>query len=426
MLSVAPGLVVRVGATLRTALCFLISSPVGDGPARRSVRDARTNGTILKSDVNDPEIIPLSPSLLSCDHSGSGGSAMGMFDRMADRLGIQTAGNAERMDVAASARLPRDHPVVLLAERAAERGMKAGDMELRQLFGDPTTRDAIAPVAPREDTPARYNWVARRTLDQMMPKIGEGHVDRRLPHELRLEMAGAIAEMVDPLRDARASLVSIRMRDEAAMSRRLVGYLQTPREEVVRRGVDMLRDASDEGLRAEFELVPGTMRMRIPQDDRGREAWIEERLQTEHALARAGAMPADGMLDAASRLDLSVRPDSDAPLMARYRYPEIVADAARAADETDRLSDIDLRFRFKPLGGMGSAHIPDGPERGRWVMDMLVEERQTAALSTDQQETLAAERKAIDVALPPVSRAGMQPSSIRVSVAVNAAQAAGI
>lgn len=352
---------------------------------------------------------------------------MRLFEKMAANLGIQTDGNAELMDVAGYAHLPADHPVVLLADRAATRGLGASDVELRQFFGDSTARDAVVPSAPRAETPARYNWIARRTVDQMTPRIGETHVDRRLPAEVRLAVLGAAANMIDPFAGTRSSVISSRMRDETAMSRRIVGYLQASPDDVARRGVDMLGHASDSGLRAEFELVPGTVRMRIPQDERGRMAWIEERSRTEHALARAGALPAGSILDAAARMDIVGKGAADGPLMDSYVHPEIMHDAAMSLDEASSFSDIDLRFRFKELGGMGSVQIPSGPERGDWVMSMLVEERQAQLLSGEQRAELVSDRKSIEASLPrPPAPTMQQQTRMNISFAINAAQAAGI
>lgn len=352
---------------------------------------------------------------------------MRLFEKVAANLGIQTDGNADLMDVAGYARLPADHPVVLLADRAATRGLGASDADLRQFFGDPAARDAVVPAPPRAETPARYNWVARRTLDQMLPRFEETHVDRRLPREVRLAVLGAAADMIDPFGATRSSVMSSRMRDETAMSKRIVGYLQASPEEIGRRGVETLGDAPDAGLRAEFELVPGTVRMRIPQDERGRNAWIEERSMTEHALARAGALPAGGILDAAARMDIVAQGTVDGPLMESYVHPEIMRDAAMSLDEANSFSDIDLRFRFKELGGMGSVQIPSGPERGEWVMSMLVEERQSQLLSGEQRAELASDRRSIEAALPRApSPTVQQQNRMSISFAVNAAQAAGI
>ena len=356
----------------------------------------------------------------------SGEELMGLFDKVAANLGIQTAGNAELMDIAGYAKLPREHPVVELADRAGTRGLGASDMEMRQLFGDPISRDANAPVAPREMTPARYNWVARRTLDQMLPKIGESHVDQRIPSEVRLAMSSAIARMIDPFGETKGSIMATRMRDEAAMSKRIVGYLQASPDEVARRGSEMLDSASDDDLRAEFELVSGTSRMRIPQDQRGRQAWVEERLRTEHAMAKAGVLPASSVLDAASRLDIIAQDTTEAPLMAPYQYDALVNDAMSMSDEVNRLSDIDLRFRFKALGGMGSADIPDGPARGDWVLGMMIEERQTEALTAEQQRSLTHDRQAIAVSMPSPQSVQSGQVKLSVSMVINAAQAAGI
>lgn len=354
---------------------------------------------------------------------------MGLLDRFAGNLGIQTDGNAERLDVAGYARLPADHPVVTLAEKAGERGMEASELEIRQYFGDPTSPGSSAPTPPRANTPARFNWVARRTIDQMAPRLEETHVDRRLPKPVREVISGVAASMIDPFVSTSGSVISSRMRDEAAVSKRVVGYLQASPEEVARRGRDMLMDTSDAGLRAEFELVPGTARMRIPNDQRGREAWIEERSRTEHAMARAGVLPASCLIDAATRMDISPKGASQGGLMESYVYPNIVHDAAMSLEEANAFTDIDLRFRFKELGGMGSVNIPSGPSRGEWIMSMLVEERQAQLLSGETRAGLASDRRSIEAAIPvkivaPVS--AQQQQRINVSFAINAAQAAGL
>ncbi len=351
---------------------------------------------------------------------------MGLFDKVAGSVGIQTDGNVELMDVAGYARLPADHPVVALADRAATRGLGASDMELRQFFGDPVGREAVAPTAPRPETPARYNWVARRTIDQMSPRFDETHVDRRIPREVRDAIAGAAADMIDPFVGTKSSVVASRIRDEATMSKRVVGYLQSSSDEIAQRGHEILQDASDGDLRAEFELVPGTSRMRIPQDVRGRQAWIEERARTEHALARAGALPARSILDAASRMDLVAKGASEGPLMESYVHPEILRDAAMSLDEANAFSDIDLRFRFKELGGMGNVQIPSGPERGEWVLSMLVEERQAQLMSGEQRAGLASERRTIEASIPRPRVEMQQQQRVNISFAVRAAQAAGI
>jgi len=352
---------------------------------------------------------------------------MRLFDKVVANLGIQTDGNADLMDVAGYARLPAEHPVVLLADRAATRGLGASDVEIRDFFGDSASRGAVVPAAPRAETPARYNWIARRTVDQMTPRMEETHVDRRLPREVRLAVLGAAADMIDPFAGTRSSVIASRMRDETAISKRVVGYLQASPDEVSRRGVEMLGDASDSGLRAEFELVPGTVRMRIPQDERGRAAWIEERSRTEHALARSGVLPAGSILDAAARMDIVAQAPSDGPLMESYVHPEIMRDAAMSLDEANSFSDIDLRFRFKELGGMGSVQIPSGPDRGEWVMSMLVEERQAQLLSGEQRAELVSDRRSIEASLPrPPAPSVQQQTRMNISFAVNAAQAAGI
>ncbi len=350
---------------------------------------------------------------------------MGLFDRMAASMGIQTAGNAEIIDVAAYARLPAEHPVVALADRAATRGLGATDMEMRQLFGDPMSAGSAAPVAPREATPARYNWVARRTLDQIRPRIGETHVDSRLPSEMRLAMAGVVADSIDPFGEAKASIVSTRMRDEAAMSRRIVGYLQGSSDEIAARGVDILRGASDEDLRAEFELVPGTDRRRIPRNESDREAWVDERLRTEHALARSGGLLAEGVIDASARLDMPSSQSSGAPLMARYRYDDIARDVQAEADDVSAMSDVDLRYRFMDLGGMGAAEIPRGRDRVEWVSAMMIEERQMGTLARTEREVLATERQAVDATVPPPPADPAKVRNIRISVAIGAIEAAG-
>ncbi|MFZ3482062.1 hypothetical protein [Sphingomonas sp. 3-13AW] len=351
---------------------------------------------------------------------------MGLFGKVAANFGIQTDSNVDLLDVASYARLPADHPVVLLADRAATRGLGATDLELGRFFGDPVSRENAAPVAPRAETPARYNWVARRTIDQMTPRLEENHVDRRIPREVRLAMAAVAADMIDPFASTEGSVISARLRSEAAMSKRVVGYLQATPDEIARRAAGMLERASDAGLRAEFELVPGTTRIRIPQDSRGRTAWIEERARTERALAEAGALPAAGILDAATRMDIVAGGAQDSPLMDTYVYPEILRDAAMSLDEANAFSDIDLRFRFKELGGMGTASIPSGPDRGDWVMSMLIEERQSQLMTGEQRQQILSDRKSVEATLPQPQLTPQQQQKATMAFAFNVAQAAGL